>query len=371
MSTRTASHPPQPHTPGVPEETPTIAIADMRTIYSGGIFILAMLTALYFAKEIAMPVVLAFVLKLMLQPVIRNLQKFGLPRTVMAVLILAVLGSVIVGLASALSGPAAIWLEKLPDSVPKLQQRLVFLNHPLAEVRRLVTHADDLSLTKGVGPRVVPVVMQGNGLTDRILAATRAFAAGLFTTLMILFFLIVSGDTFLRRLVEVLPRFQDKRRAVDISQQIEQDISVYLFTITIINAAVGMSVALVSWMTGLGDPELWGTLAFLLNYIPIIGPLTGVGTVLLAGLMADIDSYALLPAAFYMLAHLLEGSLVTPWMLARRFTLNPVLVVLSLVFWYWMWGVPGAILSMPMLAITKIVCDRVQPLMAFGHFLEG
>ena len=117
---------------------------------------------------------------------------------------------------------------------------------------------------------------------------------------------------------------------------------------------------------------LWGTTAFLLNYIPILGPLFGTCIFLLAG-MLSFDSlwWALLPAALYFGIHLVEGESLTPMLLARRFTLNPVLVILSLVFWFWMWGVPGAILAVPMLAILKIVCDRLHPLKALGHFLEG
>jgi AI-2E family transporter len=188
----------------------------------------------------------------------------------------------------------------------------------------------------------------------------------------VVFFLLVSGDIFLLRLVEILPRFSSKRQVVEISQQIESDISAYLVTITIMNAAVGIAMALAMWLTGVGDPILWGTVAFLLNYVPILGTALGVLIFLFAGLLT-IDSLwqALLPAALYLGFHLIEGETVTPMLLARRFTLNPVLVIISLVFWFWMWGIPGAILSVPMLAISKIICDRVRPLAAFGHFLEG
>jgi predicted PurR-regulated permease PerM len=158
---------------------------------------------------------------------------------------------------------------------------------------------------------------------------------------LFLFFLLVSGEIFLLRLVEILPRFSNKRQVVEISQQVESDISAYLITITIMNAAVGIAMALATWLTGVGDPILWGTVAFLLNYVPILGPVLGVVIFLLAGLLT-IDSLwqALLPAGLY-------------------------------IGWFWMWGMPGAILSMPMLAVAKIICDRVRPLAALGHFLEG
>jgi predicted PurR-regulated permease PerM len=126
------------------------------------------------------------------------------------------------------------------------------------------------------------------------------------------------------------------------------------------------------WLCGLGDPILWGAVAFLLNYVPILGPMIGVVTFVLAGLLtANTLWRALLPAALYLVIHLAEGETITPMLLAQRFTLNPVLVILALIFWYWMWGVLGAILAVPMLAITKIICDRIRMLAGFDHFLEG
>jgi predicted PurR-regulated permease PerM len=274
------------------------------------------------------------------------------------------------GLGAALSGPAANWAQKLPTGIPKLQERLSFLSRPIAAVQKFADQTQGLTQASEAKP--VPVAVQGAGLSERLLSGTRSFASGLLETVLVLFFLLVSGDTFLRRLVEILPRFKDKRQAVDISQQIESDVSAYLFTITIMNLAVGVAIGTVMTFCGVGDPVLWGTVAFLLNYIPILGPMIGVVVFLLAGLLS-IDSLwgAFLPAGLYLLIHLVEGETVTPMLLARRFTINPVLVILSLVFWYWMWGVPGAILSTPMLAITKIICDRIRPLMAFGHFMEA
>src|SRR6187200_1807967 len=120
------------------------------------------------------------------------------------------------------------------------------------------------------------------------------------------------------------------------------------------NAAVCIGTAMVMWLTGIGDPILWGAVAFLLNFVPILGPILGVMIFVLVGLLtSDTLWQAFLPAGFYLGIHLIEGQLITPMLLARRFILNPVLVIISLVFWFWMWGAPGAILSVPMLAITK------------------
>src|SRR6202043_2583245 len=199
------------------------------------------------------------------------------------------------------------------------------LSRPIAAFQKFADRAQGLA--QGDQPKAVPVAVQGSALSDRLITGTRSLASGLLETVLVLFFLLVSGDTFLRRLVEILPRFKNKRQAVDISQQIERDVSAYLFTITIMNLAVGVATGAVMALCGMSDPVLWGTVAFLLNYIPILGPMTGV----------------------------------VVFLLAQRFTINPVLVILSLVFWYWMWGVPGAVLSTPMLAITKIISDRIRP----------
>jgi AI-2E family transporter len=138
----------------------------------------------------------------------------------------------------------------------------------------------------------------------------------------VLFFFLVSGDIFLHRLVEIMPRFSSKRQVVDIAQQIESDISAYLVTITIMNAAVGITTGLAMWLTGVGDPILWGSIAFLLNYVPILGPALGVLIFLLAGLLThDTFWQALLPAGLYLGFHLIEGESVTPMLLAQ--TIHP------------------------------------------------
>jgi predicted PurR-regulated permease PerM len=259
----------------------------------------------------------------------------------------------------------------LPLGVPRLEAHLLVLRRPIQALQALIQHAEQAASSPG--KRVATTAVGRDlGLTGALFAGTRAVVDGLFTTVLVLYFLLVSGDLFLRRIVEILPSFGKKRQVVDISQQIAKDISAYLVTITLMNAAVGVAVAAAMYLCGLGDAMLWGTAAFLLNYIPILGPLFGTGIFVLAGMLVfDTLWRALLPAALYFAIHLIEGETLTPMLLARRFTLNPVLVILALVFWFWMWGVPGAILAVPMLAILKIVCDRVRPLKALGHFLEG
>jgi predicted PurR-regulated permease PerM len=316
--------------------------ASAPNIFQGGLFVLAVFAALYAAREIVLPIVLAVMLKLLLQPALRTLQRLHVPGALGALLLIGLLFFVLV------------------------------LRAPVEAAHQFLQRAEDWfsgGQSSGGSSKGASI---GSGLLDNVFAGTRDFAGELFQTVLVLFFLLVAGDTFLRRLVEILPRFSDKRQAIEISQRIEEDISAYLMTISAMNAAVGLATGFVMWLCGLGDPVLWGAVAFMLNYIPILGPMIGIVTFTLVGLLtADTLWRALLPAGLYLAIHVIEGETITPMLLARRFTLNPVLVVMAIIFWHWMWGVPGAVLAVPVLAITKIVCDRISTLAAFGHFLEG
>jgi predicted PurR-regulated permease PerM len=329
------------------------------------LLILAILTLTYFASDVVLPIVLAFVLNLLFQPGMRGLEKLHVPRVVAALALILLVFGAIIGMGAAMSGPATSWAQKLPGGVARLEERLEFLNEPIHTLQTFFQQFDGAGQS-GAGPGA------GSSIEAALLKGTQHFASGFFETVLILFFLLVSGDTFLRKLVEIVPTFSDKRRVVALSQQIEENISAYLLTITLMNIAVGVVTGVAMWGCGLGDPMLWGVVAFLLNYVPIIGPTIGVGLFLFAGLLTlDVLWQAFLPAAAYLVIHLIEGETVTPMLLARRFTLNPVIVVVALIFWFWMWGVPGAVLAVPMLAIAKIICDDVKPLAAIGHFLEG
>ena len=343
---------------------------DIKTVYLGGLFFLALLVALYVGAVIVLPIILAIILKLLLQPALRPFERLHIPRAIASLIVVVLVVSGIVGFGAVVSGPAISWVHKVPEGFPRLEQHVKVLTRPLADVERVLKRAEQA--TQGPTDGTPAVTVKTAGLADTLLAGTFNVIVGVLTTILLLFFLLAAGDMFLRRVVEGLPRFKDKRQAVDIVQSIEHDISAYLITISAINLMVGIATGTAMYVYGLGDPILWGAAAFLLNYVPILGPLVGVGMFALVGLLSfDALGPALLPAGLYLLIHVVEGEFVTPLILAKRLTLNPVLIILSLIFWYWMWGVPGAILAVPILAIIKIVCDRIKPLMAFGHFLEG
>ncbi|MGO9997518.1 MAG: AI-2E family transporter [Acetobacteraceae bacterium] len=342
-----------------------------RTIFLGGMFLLASLAALYIASPIVLPVVLAIVLKLLLQPLVRLTDRAGLPRALGALLAIILLVAALAGVVSGVAGPAASWAGKLPEALPQIQHQLAFLARPIASMEWMM---GQLQSVAGGGVSVPQASSEhpSFNMMGALFSGTATVAAGLFTTLVVLFYLLVSGETFLRRLVEILPSFAEKRQAVEITLDIERNISVYLVTVTLINFVVGVLTFAIMWVCGVANPLLWGVIAFVVNFVPILGPMVAIAIFLMASVLSlGVTWSALLPVGLYFLIHVVEGELVTPMLMARRFTINPVAVILALIFWYWMWGVPGAVLAVPMLAITKLVCDELRPLRAFGHFLEA
>ena len=334
--------------------------------------LLACIYTLYFAKELLLPVTLALLFMLLLQAPMRLLTaRLRLPSPLAAALVILALFGCVGLMALAVSIPASDWIAKAPQTFAVLQEKLAFLKQPLAALQK-VLHGVEQVTTPNPSPQGgQPVTVQpGSGLLGEVFSGTTLTLSRTFTTIIVLFFLLSAGDRLLRGLVEVMPRFKEKRQVVEIAAEIEQSVSAYLLTVSLMNALVGVATGIAMWLCGLPNPLLWGVAAFLLNYIPILGPLTGVGMFFAAGLLSLAWPWqALLPPALYLLIHLLEGETVTPMLLANRFTLNPVVVIVSLFFWHFIWGVPGAFLAVPLLATAKIVCDRIEPLRPLGHIV--
>jgi predicted PurR-regulated permease PerM len=255
--------------------------------------------------------------------------------------------------------------------LPDIQQKLEGLRHPIEYLQRAFSAVTNMA-TPGVNGAPAVAVKDGSGVASTLALGTVTSLSRFFATMVVLFFLLVAGDRLLRGFIEVLPRFSDKRQAATIANEIQRNIGGYLLTITLMNAAVGVATGIAMWGCGLGDPLLWGAIAFLLNYVPVFGPLTGIGTFLVAGIVTlSWPWFAFLPAVLYLMIHVVEGEIVTPLLLAGRFNLNPVLVIVSLFFWHALWGIPGALLAVPLLAVFKIVCDHVEPLKPVAHIMAA
>jgi predicted PurR-regulated permease PerM len=201
---------------------------------------------------------------------------------------------------------------------------------------------------------------------------TGTFLAGLGESLVLLYLLLASGDLFLQKLVRVMPTMHDKKRAVDISHEIQQQISNYLLSVSLINLGLGIIVGGGLYWLGVPNAAMWGMMVALFNFIPYFGPVAGISLLAIVGLLTfDTLGQGLLPPAWYLLLHLLEANFVTPVLLGRRFTLNPVVIFVSLIFWTWLWGVPGALLSVPILVSIKVICERVPSMSHVSELLTS
>lgn len=199
---------------------------EAQTVFQGILCAIAVLACLYVAQAIVLPVVLAFVLKLLLQPLVSLLERLRVPKPAGALIALAVLLLLFVGLGMLLSSPAAHWASELPQTWPQLQQKFAYIKYPVEHVRHTLEQM-------GVRFSIPSSLMSAPiGMATAMFSGTGTVAAHLLETLLVLFYLLVFGETFLRRLVEVLPTFAVKREAVEISLRIERDLSAYLLTIT-------------------------------------------------------------------------------------------------------------------------------------------
>jgi predicted PurR-regulated permease PerM len=340
------------------------------TVAVTGIFVLLAMYTLYFARAFLLPIVVATILNFLLSPVVRGLNRLHVPQPLGAgLVILALLATVGLGI-ERLSGPAAAWIEKTPQGVERIETRIRGLRRPVEQVQEAAEKVEEeVGRLSGNGETQEVRVQEGT-FTGALLSRTQAFLGGAIVVLILLYFLLASGDFFLRKLVRVLPRLEDKRRAVEIARQTELHISTYLSTVALINTVLGIVVALAMWLVGMPNPALWGVLAGLLNFVPYLGPIVTAGVILIVSLLTfESLGRALVAPILYFAINFTEGSFVTPTVLGRRLTLNPVVVFVGLVFWGWLWGIPGALLAVPLLAVFKILCDHIEPLSPLGEFL--
>jgi predicted PurR-regulated permease PerM len=365
--------------------------AEPRVTRSAGIVVLATLAtvaALYAGQEVLVPVALAFLFTGLLRPLVRQFERAGLSAPIGSLIILMIfLGLAVVGVAS-LTGPVRSWVAEAPGTFAKAQERLRGLRKPLQTVTTAVQNLENGATGQPVSPPGdsaqgsgrsntagnAPAVGGSSGnvatIAARVFGTTTAVLASIVEVLVLTFLLLASGDTFLAKLVRVLPLRSEKREAVEIVTETERVVSHYMVVTALINVGQGVLVGVSMALLGVPSAGLWGLLTFCLEFIPYLGGASMVILLSLVGL-ATFDSigHALLPPLIYLAITTLQNNLVSPIAYGRQLRLNPVAVFVGVLFWYALWGIPGAFLAVPILAGFKILGYHVESLSPLGEFL--
>lgn len=338
-----------------------------------GLFIIAIIAAMYVARDFLLPVVLASFIALTFRPAVRFLTKHYIPPWLSATLLAIILVGGGLSAGYMLSWQVSAWIDQAPQMAEAFAEKFSGLRSWLNVVASLTDKIQDATAAPGAIP-AQEVVVREQAVPGWLVVMTwypLQVTITLMATLVIAVFLMASGDLFYEKLVRVLPTMTDRKQALRIVYELETEVSTYLLTLAAINAGLGLAVALVFHALGMPSPYLWGLLTFFLNFIPYVGALTGVA---LSGFLAivtfDSFGYALLvPAAFTALS-LIESEIVSPLVLSRRLQMNSVAILLSLAFWAWLWGIPGAAIAVPVLVTIKVFCNHIEGLSGLGEFLS-
>lgn len=326
---------------------------------------------LWATQELLLPILLAAFFALIGNPILRGLRRLYVPRFLGAAGVLAGGIAAAILLGSLLADPAGDLFRQLPREMRQLAPKLRELAKPVQEAKK---GAENIArVAGGEDAGAVKVVRTEVNDPYRALTATPRMIASVLAVVLLTFFFMVYGGSLQKKVLGLLPGTQQKRLTVEILESIERELSRYVLTISVINALLGLVFAGVLLGIGLPLPEalMWGTLAGVLNYAPYVGPLIGVAASLLMGFVHfDDPLHALAPAGVYLLLHAIESQLVTPIVLGRRMALSPLVLILGLMVFGWLWGFVGLLLAVPLLACTKLVLERLDGMEAWARLLE-
>lgn len=326
---------------------------------------------LWAAQEVILPVLLAMFFALVGNPPIRLLRRLWIPRFLAALLVLLAGLAGTTALAVQLVAPATAWAEQAPREARKIGRELQNLTRPMHEANRI---AEDMArAAAGDASRKVQVVRTRVDDPYAVLTRTPRLAAAVLAVVLLTFFFMVYGENLQRNAIALLPGRQQKKFTVDILQSIERQVSRYVLTISLINAVVGLAFAgiLVLLRFPLQEALLWGTMVMLLNYAPYVGPLIGIIAMLLVGFIRFDETLAsVTPAVLYLVLHTIEGQLVTPIILGRSMALSPLVLILALMLFGWLWGLVGLLLAVPLLVCIKLVLAQVDGMHGWARLLE-
>lgn len=332
-----------------------------------GIILLAILYTVAIGKSILVPLVLAGFIGLALNPIVAASARLRIPRWLAACTVMVLLGVGLVSAITTLSEPALNWFHQAPTAMRSFAPKI----KPMTQQIEAASRATQ-TLVGGTVVRNAPQSPNGFAFTAwDIVAGAPKVIASVLTVALLVFFFLVYGDEILRRAVEISPTFSYKRHTVSIVRSIQTEVSSYLLLTAAINVTLGLVTAGMLYLYDVPDPLLWGTVATVANFIPYVGAITTTTVLAVVGALHFQElGPALLPAATFAGITAIEGNLITPMLQGRRSRLSPVAILLWLLVWGWLWGIPGALLAVPMLTCVKLITARLRGWQWFAHIIS-
>lgn len=336
--------------------------------------VLALPFALRAGAEFFLPVTTALVIAIAMVPTLEWLERRRIP-SALAALLCVILFLILANIAvAAIVIPASQWFQVLPERIGRLRETLAPIVAIYANLEQFV---QGIVTQIGAGEpaaAVQAVRVETPNTLLQIVAASAPFAViQMFFAVLVIYFFLAGWTRMRRRTITTRASFAGAMTTARVIQQVVDATSAYLGTITLVNIGIGALLALILWLLGMPTPLMWGGIAALLNYIPYLGPIAAALLLALGGLMTFQDPwYALLPAVIFVAIHLVEANVITPAIVGRRLTINPLMILLSLSFWAWVWGTTGALLAVPLLIIIRTIMDAAgRPDVAGFLFEEG
>ena len=339
------------------EETPSAP--QLRNRLQIAIVVILTLYTCAIAEAVVVPVLVAVLFGLMLAPPVRLLERSRVPRAIGSLLMVLLSMAIIGGAIMALASPAREWAQRMPSALVRIETVMKDIRRPFQVATEATRELG--KITQMDGSNQLRVVDAGPSPFAAALSAAPAVLAGIIITIVLTFLFLLHGDELMRKFVALAPHLRAKRDFVEATRTAQSEISMYVITVTLINAGLGVATAIALWLLGVRDPLLWGGIAALLNFAPFIGPMVTTVALLVVGFgEAATPALALAPPAAFLGLHLLEGQILTPHLVGRRLALDPVMVFIAMLVLGWMWGVAGFLLAVPLLTCAKIIAERVE-----------
>lgn len=370
---------PESDTDEAREDAPPVASfpTSVRSLTLTIVTVIAVTWALYVAQTLLVPLLVGIVISLVLSPLVDGLRRIGVPRAGGAALVLVLLVAAIGGIGYRLSAPAADLADQLPQVARRVRQALlrstIASETPMANLQEAadeLTTAASAAVRDRSGAQPVRVVAPPAALRDYVVAGTGVVAQVLLV-LFLVFFLLSAGDLYKRKFVKITgPSLSRKKITVQIIDEIRDQIGVYLRTLVVVSAIVGVATWLAYLAIGMPNAAVWGLLAAVANVVPYVGPtlVAGAASAIAFSHFGTVGQ-ALLVGGTQLVITSLEGFLLTPALMSRSARMNPVALFVGLLFWGWLWGAWGVVLGVPLLMAIKVIADRIDDLHILGELL--